>query len=90
MKDSFADNLSEDLRSRITDICKRAYHALNMRCYARFDIRVTPESKVYIIEANANPSLEKTDELAKSAEKVGISYSKLIQKILNLAFQRNR
>jgi len=90
IRNVFAENLPAELVKRIQDICKRAYRSLNMKCYARFDIRVTSESRVYIIEANANPSLEKIDELARSAEKVGISYTQLIRKILELAFQRNR
>lgn len=61
-----------------------------MECYARFDIRVTPDSRIYIIEANANPCLAMYDELGQSAEKAGVSYSKLIQKILLLAFKRTK
>lgn len=89
IKNVFAGRLPNGLNNKINEICKRAYRALNMRCYARFDIRVTPENNIYIIEANANPCLARYDELVQSAEKAGISYNKLIQKIVNLAFQRN-
>ena len=90
IKNVFAGKLAEGLDRKIEDISKRAYRALNMQCYARFDVRITTDSNVYIIEANANPALDKYDELAQSAEKAGIPYNKLIQKIIAFAFQRNR
>ena len=61
-----------------------------MQGYARFDIRVTPKGQIYVIEANANPSLSRYDELAESAVKSGISFKKLIQKIINLGLQRHK
>jgi D-alanine-D-alanine ligase len=90
IKNVFAGRLAEGLDKRIVEICKRAYRVLNMQCYARFDIRVTSSGSIYILEANANPCLAKYDELAQSAEKAGIPYTKLIQKIIKLALDRKR
>ncbi|MBU2101912.1 MAG: ATP-grasp domain-containing protein, partial [Candidatus Omnitrophica bacterium] len=72
IKNVFAGRLAEGLDKKITDICKRAWRALNLRYYARFDIRVTPEDNVYILEVNANPCLACDDELAQSAQKADI------------------
>jgi len=74
IKNMFAGRLSNGLQKKIEDICKRAYRALNMLGYARFDIRVSQDSKIYILEANANPSLDKDDELGQAAERAEISY----------------
>ncbi|MCQ9204839.1 MAG: ATP-grasp domain-containing protein [Omnitrophica bacterium] len=90
IKNVFAGRIQDGLAEQIEEVCKRAYRELNMECYARFDIRVTPDSRIYIIEANANPCLAMYDELGQSAEKAGVSYSKLIQKILLLAFKRTK
>ncbi|MBU0634108.1 MAG: ATP-grasp domain-containing protein [Candidatus Omnitrophica bacterium] len=90
IKNVFAGKLAEGLDKTIEDSCKRAYHVLNMRCYARFDIRINQvNGRVYILEANANPNLAKDDELSQSAEKAGISYNQLINKIVKLALARN-
>ena len=62
---------------------------MNMHSYARFDLRVSPDSEVYIIEANANPCLARYDEMGASAEKAGIPYERFVQKLISLAFQRN-
>ena len=90
IKNVFAGRLPNGLPEKVADVCKRAYRALNMQCYARFDIRVTNDAKIYILEANANPNLDKDDEVGQSAEKAGIPYDKLIQKIITLAFKRSK
>ncbi len=88
LKNVFPGKLANGVQRELEEICKRAYRALNMQCYARFDMRVTPNGRTFIIEANANPNLAKNDEIAQSAEKAGISFNKLVQKILMLAFKR--
>ena len=88
IKNEFAGRLPNGLAKKVEEICKRAYKALNMQCYDRFDIRITTDSKIYIIEANANPCLDEYDELGQSAIKAGISYNKLIQKIINMGLKR--
>jgi len=85
IKSVYAGKLADGVWEEICDVCKRAYRALNMKSYLRFDIRLTPENKVYIIEPNANPCIAKIDEVAQSAEKQGISYDVLIKKVVNLA-----
>ena len=88
IKNEFAGRLPNGLAEKVEEVCKRAYKVLDIQCYARFDIRVTSDSKISIIEANANPCLEECDELGQSAAKAGISYNKLIQKIINLGLER--
>lgn len=87
---SFAGTLDAELQARIHDVCKRAYRALNIRSYARFDLRVTAAGQVYVIEPNVNPCIAKDDELAQSAIKVGIGYPALIRKVVNQALRRKR
>ncbi len=88
IKNVFAGRLPEGMDKTIASLCKRAYRVLNMQCYARFDIRVTPGNSVYIIEANANPCLDCIDELAQSAEKAGIPYENLIKRIIKVGLER--
>ena len=87
IKSVYAGKLANGVAERIEEICKRAYRALNMQSYIRFDIRVTPEGKVYIIEPNANPCLARIDEVAQSAEKIGLPYNQLIRKIVMMALR---
>ncbi|MBN1870465.1 MAG: ATP-grasp domain-containing protein [Candidatus Omnitrophica bacterium] len=89
IKSVFAGKLANGVEEEIADVCKRAYRALNISSYLRFDIRITPDGKVYIIEPNANPCIAKIDEVAQSAMKMGISYEQLIKKIVMLALTKN-
>ena len=88
IKSAFAGKLADGDWENIADSCKRAYRALNMQSYLRFDIRLTEEGRVYIIEPNANPCIAQSDEVAQAAERVGISYAQLVRKIVNLAAER--
>jgi len=88
IRNDFAGTLDSALEQRINDTCKRAYRALNIRSYARFDLRVTPSGQVHVIEPNVNPNIAKSDELAQSAMKVGISYPALIRMIVNQALRQ--
>ncbi|HNV23419.1 MAG TPA: ATP-grasp domain-containing protein, partial [Candidatus Omnitrophota bacterium] len=89
IKSVYAGKLADGVWEEICDVCKRAYRALNIKSYLRFDIRVTPDNKVYIIEPNANPCIARIDEVAQSAEKQGLSYENLIDRILQLALSES-
>ena len=88
IKNVFAGKLPEGWEKKIKSTCKRAYKAMNMKSYARFDVRVTDDGQVYIIEPNANPSLDKEDEFVQSAFKLGLSHEKIMQKIVDLGLKR--
>jgi D-alanine-D-alanine ligase len=88
IKNHFAKTLEAELQAHIDDVCKRAYRALNLRSYARFDLRVTASGQVYVVEPNVNPCIAKDDELAQSALKAGIAYTTLIRKVVNQALRR--
>jgi len=89
IKNVFPGRLANDLDRRIKDVCKRAYRALNMRCYARLDIRVTPDSQIYVLEVNANPCIAKHEDFAIAAEKIGLAYPRLIRKVIEMVFRKH-
>jgi D-alanine-D-alanine ligase len=84
---SAAKDLPEGAEARILKICKRAYRILDLSGYARMDLRMTPEGRVYVLEANPNPQLGYGEDFAESAEAAGISYEDLLQRILNLGMR---
>ena len=79
-----AEDLSPGAAERIAKLCKRVYRALSLSGYARMDLRLGPDERVYVLEANPNPDLEYGEDFAESAESIGISYEALLQRILNL------
>ena len=48
------------------------------------DFRLDAENRLYFLEANPNAQLAYGEDLAESAERAGISYEALIQRILNM------
>ena len=79
-----AEDLPNGAASRIARLCKRVYRLLGLSGYARLDLRLTPDGRVYLIEANPNPQLSYGEDFAESAEHIGISYEQLLQRIVNL------
>lgn len=87
IKTSEAKGLPDELREEIQHLCKRAYRILGLNGYARIDLRLDASGKVYVLEANPNPHLAHGEDFADSAEKAGIPYEELLQRILNLGLK---
>lgn len=79
-----AHDLADDQRDRLSRLAKRTYRALYMSGFARMDFRMRADGAVFLIEANANPNLSKGEDLADSAKAVGMSYTALINRIVQL------
>ncbi len=69
---------------RIIHLCKRVYRVLSLSGYARMDLRMRKDGRVYVLEANPNPNLEYGEDFAESAEAMGLPYETLLQRILGL------
>ena len=80
--------LEGPILQNIARVCKRAYRALQLLDYGRMDLRLTPDNKLVILEANPNPDIAYGEEVAEAAERVGINYESLIDKIIRLALRR--
>ncbi len=71
-------------------IHSRVYRILKLTGYARIDLRMTPEGKFYVLEANPNPQLAFGEDLAESAEISGLSYPALLNRILQLGLRAHQ
>ena len=90
LENQFAEDLEPALVSNIEQTCKDIYRLLTIDGYARIDLRLTPENKLYFIEANPNPILADDEDFALSAAKAGLAYSQLIERILRLGVKTVR
>ena len=82
-----AKDLPEPLGDRLQHTCKRAYRALELSGYARIDLRLDEAGNPWVLEANPNPQIAKGEDFAASAERVGIAYDALLQRIMNLGLR---
>ena len=82
-----ATDLGEAELEKVQHICKRAFRALELSGYARIDLRLDETGTIWVLEANPNPQIAKGEDFAASAEKVGIAYDALLQRIINLGLR---
>jgi D-alanine-D-alanine ligase len=68
-------------------IAKRVYRALDLNGYARIDLRLDEEGRAYVLEANPNPNLAYGEDFAESAEVYGLSYERLLERIVTLGMR---
>jgi D-alanine-D-alanine ligase len=86
----FARNLPTKVSDAIPKLAKRIYRILDISSYARIDLRLTEDGNLYVLEANPNAAISKDDDVAWSADKAGLNYEKLIQKIINMGLNPQR
>ena len=79
--------LPEATSEAIKRVAKRVYRTLNMSGYARMDLRTDIEGRFFVLEANANPQLAFGEDFAESAERTGLRYDELLQRILNVGLK---
>jgi len=82
LENQFAEDLDPALVTKIQETCKDIYRLLTIDGYARIDLRLTPENKLYFIEANPNPILADDEDFALAAGKAGLPYPRLIDRIV--------
>ena len=86
----FASPLGEELEKKILETSKKIYRVLKMSGYGRIDLRIRNNGDIVFLEANPNPNLAKDEDFALSAQKSGVKFDELVQKILSLAFSRDQ
>lgn len=83
-----AQNVEPDVAKRIGQVAARAFRAVGGWGYGRVDIRLDEEGNPKVLDINCNPLLDEGIGLARSAERAGIKWSKLLKLIVNAALER--
>lgn len=82
----------EDLPPEVVEQLQAAaltsFQALDLRDYARFDFRLAPDNKVYLIEANPNPYLHSGADFIRGARASGRTHPQTILEIVEAALSR--
>ena len=77
-------------REYITRTAMSAFKLLIGQGYARMDMRMDEAGKLNIIEVNPNPDISPGTGAARQSSAAGMTYAKFIEKILNLALEREK
>jgi len=83
------ENLPPELQARIAATALSAFDTLELRDYARVDIRLAQDGVPYVIDVNPNCDLsDNAGGFSKAAKAAGLSYEQVILRIVELAFAR--
>lgn len=80
--------LPKRIEKKAKEIAIKAFQVMGCRDYARVDIRLSKENKLFVLEVNPNPDLTEGAGFMRSAEAEGISYSQVLKKIVEMAYSR--
>ena len=80
----FPDNLvTSGLDSRLREICQRSWTLLNLKGYARVDIRCDKDGTPYVLEVNANPCISPDSGFIAACAEGGFDVSEVFECIVN-------
>ena len=83
--------IPENLVKQIQEIAIRAYKAIDCAGMARVDFMVTDDGKeIYMNELNTLPGFTKISMYTKLWEACGLSFTELIDKLIELAIDRQK
>jgi D-alanine-D-alanine ligase len=78
--------LSPELTREAQELAARAHRALGCRGFSRTDMLVA-EDGIWVLEVNTIPGMTPTSLLPRSAETAGLSFSQLLDRMVDLALE---
>src|SRR5262245_44273336 len=81
-------DLPRDVISRLQAISKSAVRTLGIRDLGRVDFRLGEDGRIYLLEVNALPSLERGASLYAAAARVGLKAPEVLHSIVESAARR--
>ncbi len=80
--------ISQELADKMVEYTRSAFNALQLRDFARVDIRTDENDNIYLLEINSMASLGRSGAYVNSAAVAGYDYNALINRILDVAVVR--
>ncbi len=81
-------DISETLATRMQKLSIEAFKALNLRDFARVDIRLDENDQIYLLEINSMASLGESGSYPYAAKVAGYDYESLVNRMLDVAAVR--
>lgn len=88
--DEFVIELEKDLHNEVEKMALDTYKALKCSVYSRIDMIITEDGVPYILEVNTLPGMTSTSLFPISAKAKGISYSGLLDMIIETSMKEKR
>lgn len=82
-------NISAKLTGRVQELAIKVYKEIGCKGFARVDMILKDGKYPYVLEINTIPGLTSMSLFPKAAASAGISYTKLLDKIINYAIEEH-
>jgi D-alanine-D-alanine ligase len=83
-------DVPQDIAGRIQELAVKGYRAIDCAGMGRMDFFLTPEGRVLIDEVNTLPGFKPDSMYPLLWQQAGLSYSALIERLVDLALERHR
>jgi D-alanine-D-alanine ligase len=81
-------HLSPKVEKKVKNAALAAYKITGCIDYARLDMRLTDDNKVFVLEVNPNPDLTESVSFMESAEHHGLTFGETLARIVEFALSR--
>lgn len=75
-------------KKRVESIAMKVFKLFQCRDYARVDIRIDQDGKIYVLEVNPNPDISPQSGMARALQVQGTTYTEFVRNLLERALQR--
>ncbi len=82
--------LTKRVEQRVREVALMTWRVTGCRDYARLDLRLSNDGHPYVLEVNPNPDLTAGVSFMQCAEAAGLSFSKTLDAIVQMALARRR
>ena len=76
------------MKKRVEHLAVKVFRLFGCRDYARVDLRVDRDGKIYVLEVNPNPDISPQSGMARILRVQGIAYKEFVANLLERALQR--
>jgi D-alanine-D-alanine ligase len=81
--------LPKNIERKAKEVAFKAFKVMGCRDYARVDIRLAKDNKLYVLEVNPNPDITEGAGFMRSAEYSGMTYAQALKRIVKYALGRS-
>jgi len=80
--------LDPGVKKKVEQIALRVFKLFECRDYARVDLRVDGDGKIYVLEVNPNPDISPQSGMARALKAQGTTYAEFVGNLLDRALRR--
>ncbi len=81
--------LPKNIEKRAKQLAFKAFKVMGCRDYARVDMRLSKDNKLFVLEVNPNPDITEGAGFMRSAHHAGMTYAQALKRIVKYALGRS-